>query len=303
MIATMTLSRLAASPRLVFWLYLVLIGAAELLTAVVSTPAGLLLHAALLITLTLHGSLAEDRRQRALALALLLAPLIRLLSLTLPLLRVPQIAWYPLVSLPLMVAMLVVIRQCGVTRGELGLRRGRLGLELLMIGFGFGLGAVEYTILRPDPLVARAEWLPLLLASLSLLVFTGFTEELLFRGLTQSATLPVIGRGALVYGALLFGVLHIGYLSLVDFAFVVAVGLIFGALVLRTGSILGVTLAHGSTNITLFLLMPLAAADQTSVFAAVTWLLVWAGTVAGSVAMIAAYRYGSATPRADAVRL
>ena len=42
--------------------------------------------------------------ERKLALALTLAPLIRILSLALPLARFPQAAWYPLVALPLLLA-------------------------------------------------------------------------------------------------------------------------------------------------------------------------------------------------------
>jgi membrane protease YdiL (CAAX protease family) len=59
--------------------------------------------------------------------------------------------------------------------------------------------------------------------------------------------------------ALFFGVLHVGYQSLVDVIFVTGVGLLFGWIVLRTRSIIGVTLAHGLTNIMLFLIMPFVA--------------------------------------------
>ena len=38
---------------------------------------------------------------------------------------------------------------------------------------------------------------------LSFLIFTGFTEELVFRGLLQSLSLPIMGRFAFVYVSLL----------------------------------------------------------------------------------------------------
>ena len=43
------------------------------------------------------------------ALALTLAPLIRVLSLSLPLFRFPQAAWYPIVAIPLLLAAWVII--------------------------------------------------------------------------------------------------------------------------------------------------------------------------------------------------
>jgi len=95
-------------------------------------------------------------------------------------------------------------------------------------------------------------WLPALI----LLVFTGFLEEYIFRGLMQRAAGAVMARFGLIYVSLLFAVLHIGYRSLADFAFVFCVGLGFSLVAQRTRSIWGVTLAHGLTNITLFLIYP-----------------------------------------------
>jgi membrane protease YdiL (CAAX protease family) len=113
------------------------------------------------------------------------------------------------------------------------------------------------------------------------MIFTGFTEEVIFRGLLQSLALRVVQREALVYVSLLFGVLHIGYLSLADVVFVSAVGLLFAYLVLWSGSILGVTLAHGITNITLFLIMPhLAEHGTTQERTIATWVIAGATLLA-----------------------
>jgi membrane protease YdiL (CAAX protease family) len=60
----------------------------------------------------------------------------------------------------------------------------------------------------------------------------------------------------ILYVAALFAVLHFGYRSVLDVLFVFGVGGLFGWIVARTGSLVGVTLAHGLTNIMLFLVMP-----------------------------------------------
>ncbi len=93
-------------------------------------------------------------------------------------------------------------------------------------------------------------------ALLILVIFTGLVEEVIFRGLMQNATERVFGGAGVVYVAAIFAVLHLGYRSLADLVFVFLVALYFGYYVRRTRSILGVTLAHGLTNISLFLIFP-----------------------------------------------
>jgi hypothetical protein len=60
-----------------------------------------------------------------------------------------------------------------------------------------------------------------------------------------------------------FAVLHLGYKSALDMLFVFGVAIGFGLLTLYTGSILGSTLAHGLTNIALFLIFPFLVGGPT----------------------------------------
>ncbi|MDX9866252.1 MAG: CPBP family glutamic-type intramembrane protease, partial [Anaerolineaceae bacterium] len=123
-------------------------------------------------------------------------------------------------------------------------------------------GYVEYVILRPQPLVGAFTFQLIWQPALILLVFTGLLEEVIFRGLLQQSSREFIGRWGLVYAGVLFAVMHLGYRSLVDFLFVLLVALYFGQVVKHTRSILGVTLAHGLTNIGLFLVFPFLAAGS-----------------------------------------
>jgi O-antigen/teichoic acid export membrane protein/membrane protease YdiL (CAAX protease family) len=285
---TMIATASSQHAKLTLWLlwgYLLLISAAEIITAAVHPQIGLILHALLLIGLTLFGASGQLTAGRRLALALTLAPLIRLLSLSLPLVRFPQATWYPIVAIPLLIAAWIVIRLLGVSRRDLGLRAGNLPLQLMLVGGGLGLGAAEYAILRPAPLIADYSWGALVLPALSLVIFTGFTEELIFRGLLQAVATPVLTRWTMIYVALLFAALHIGYLSVSDVAFVFAVGVLFGEIVRRGGSILGVTLAHGLTNVTLFLIMPYVAAHPSSIVAAGAPWAIWGGTAIALIAV------------------
>ncbi len=282
-IGRLQLHRPGAASQWVFWGYLLVVSVAEVLSAVVHPQLGLIAHAITLIGLLVHAGIGRYDETRKLALALILAPMIRLLSFSLPLLRFPQAAWYPIVSIPLLLATWLIIRHIKVAGYTLGLTRNNLVLQLLLVPGGLGLGVIEYLILRPAPFANSFSWGSFWLLALSLTIFTGFTEELIFRGLLQNLSVPVLGRWGLVYVALLFAVLHTGYQSVLDVVFVFAVGLVFGYIVSWGGSILGVTLAHGLTNITLFLVMPFLAMHPDHPG---TLMLPWLVTAGTMLAMV-----------------
>ncbi len=243
-------------------LVLVFITAAETVTTYVSPVTGIALHAILLSALIAFGSTSGEGTAfpslSRFLYALTLVPLIRILSLSMPLTRFEETYWYAVVGGPVLVAVLVVMASLRLRPAAVGLRLGRLWpLQVPVVALGFGLGIVEYYILRPQPLIdtltLEAFWAP----ALVLLLATGFLEELLFRGVLQGLALPALGTFlGVVYVSGVFALLHMGYQSVLDMAFVLAIALLYGWAVHRTGSIMGVSLSHGLTNITLFLVVP-----------------------------------------------
>ena len=236
--------------------YLLLLSVAESLIALEAPQPGMILHGVILATLLLHASIVKRVDERRFLRAMALAPLIRLLSMTLPLALFQVTFWYVVVGVPLLIASLLVARIAGITRSMAGLTLRALPEQVLIGLSGFALGYLEYLILRPAPLVASLSWELLWLPALILLVFTGFLEELIFRGLLQAAAMQHLGRFGMPYVAVTFAVLHLGYRSALDILFVFVVGLIFGSIVRRRGTILGVSLAHGLTNVALYLVFP-----------------------------------------------
>jgi len=99
-----------------------------------------------------------------------------------------------------------------------------------------------------------------LLPALGIGLFTGFPEELVFRGVLQTATRPILGRWNWVYVSGIFAVLHIGYQSYVDLVFVFVIGLFYGWIFERTRSIIGISIGHGVANVILFFVAPNLAA-------------------------------------------
>jgi len=189
-------------------------------------------------------------------LSLAFAPLIRMLSLSLPLAGIPQVYWYLITSIPLFVAVHTTMRTLWLGWRDVGVNLRAWALQPLVAVVGLLLGYVEYRILRPAPLAAAFTVQDLWLPALILLVSTGFMEELIFRGLMQYAAREALGGWHIAYVSAVFAVLHVGYKSLWDVIFVFAVAVLFGVVTERTESILGVSLAHGLTNIVLFLVAP-----------------------------------------------
>jgi membrane protease YdiL (CAAX protease family) len=188
-----------------------------------------------------------------------IAPLIRILSLSLPLQKIglPLIYWYMVIGVLLFLAAFIAGRVTDLRGSRIGWSLGFWPLQLGIGLIGFGLGYVEFLILRPGPLAAYVTWVDVAVAALILMIFTGLLEEYIFRGLMQSATMQMMGTGGLWYVAILFAVLHLGYHSLADVVFVLLVGVFFGWMAWKTQSLLGVSLAHGIANISLYVIYPL----------------------------------------------
>jgi membrane protease YdiL (CAAX protease family) len=137
-------------------------------------------------------------------------------------------------------------------------------MQVAVIAVAMGLGFVEYAILQPAPL-GPFPWLPGgVLPAIIVGTATGFPEELIFRGVLQTATRPILGRLNWIYASVVFAVLHIGYASLLDVVFVFGVGLLFGWVFERSRSIIGTSIAHGQANVVLFFIAPHLAAAASS---------------------------------------
>ncbi len=237
-------------------LYLVAITGAEMVTSYDSI-LGLICHTFILIALIVHAALVTDSPNYKLLLALSLAPLTRILSLSMPLAQVPPIYWYIIIYPVLLVAAWMVMRRINFTPEEIGLTIRRPYLQLAVALTGFAFGIMEFIILRPEPIIPELSWEGVLLSSFIMIDGTGFVEEFIFRGVAQRAAIAALGRWGIFYIAFIFAILHMIHQSPIDIVFVFAVGLFFGWVVYRTGSLLGVTLSHGITNILLYVIIPL----------------------------------------------
>ena len=244
--------------RQVFVTYLTFMILAEAITSFVDPVFGLVLHSIIMVSLLILSSLEYGENPSSkFFLSLSLAPLIRIISLSVPLTHFPRYAWYIVVNVPVLVAVLAMMRVQGVGFKDAGIKFSKPLAQMGIALTGIPLGFIDYLILKPESIAQGLSFWDLTLLAIGLGLSTGFVEELVFRGLMQPSAVEVFGeRLGLIGVAAVFAALHIGWLSMIDLVFVFSIGLFYGFATLKTGNIMGVSLSHGITNIVLFLVAP-----------------------------------------------
>jgi uncharacterized protein len=241
---------------MLFIIYLLLIGAAEAITVYGNPIWGTVVHIAVFVGLLVHSTFERRKINQHFLISLSLVPLVRIISLSMPLASVPRAWWYPIIYAPLLGAAIVVTRLLGYNREDVGMTFRFNRIQLLVAIAGFGLGFVEYLVLRPEPLISELTWQSFWLPALIFFIAVGFVEEYIFRGVLQRTSSQVMGLWGIVYTSALFALMHMGFYSWLDVIFVFGIALFFGWSVKKTGSLVGVTLSHGFANIVLYLIAP-----------------------------------------------
>ncbi|RZN33947.1 MAG: CPBP family intramembrane metalloprotease [Methanophagales archaeon ANME-1-THS] len=242
--------------------YVLVITAAELLMAY-AIKAGIAVHVLIIFALLLHATRAvdKDRSLSQFLITLILAPLIRILSLSMPLTQFSRISWFMIISVPIFIAAFTCMALLELRPKDIGLSlpaRRYAPVEATVILLALPFGIAEYLILKPAPLPELEQSITsLFAASLMFLVCTGFLEELIFRGVMQCSAVRWMGTCiGILFVSMIFGVLHVGNLALLDCLLAFAIGLIWSVVREKTGSIYGISISHGITNIILFILGP-----------------------------------------------
>jgi len=240
--------------------YLLAILAAEIIGAFFLPSWEVLCHSAILTVIIVHAALADEYLHQRLVLPLAIVPLLRIVSLTLvqsnlPQLNLPQILLYHLSYIPVLVAAVIAAAILGYTANEVGLSIRRLPIQLVVGLTGIVFGVVEYFILVQEPLIAEFMLQEIWLPAVILLLCTGFVEEFIFRGVLQLGITENFKGWGIPYVSLLFASTYIGFLPEIDLVFIFAVALWFGWIVRKTGSLLGVALSRGVSNVMLYLIV------------------------------------------------
>ena len=227
--------RAATSPVPIALFYMVIFAAAEIITVLVDSPSGQAIYLLILFILIVQTTITWETPIHRFLLSLLFVPLIRVISLSLPMAGIPLVFWYLIVSIPLYGATFVALRLSDYRVRVVALKGRKFFVQFTFGLTGILFGVIEYKILKPEPLVLIYTWERLLLAGAILLISTGLLEEIIFRGIMQKTSIGQLGRVfGIIYVAIIYAVLHIGYNSIPDIIFVLIIGLLFGWFVART---------------------------------------------------------------------
>ncbi len=234
---------------------------AELMLAQGGFLAGGISHVLLLLTLLAHHATAPEAPYRPMLLALTLPSLMRLVSLTVPVVDLSPVAWYVMIGVPSWLATLLVLRTVPAALAGLTSMLGVPStppLQVVVALGGIAHGIVLSLLLRPAALVSLMEPGLALVTAFVLVVFVAMLEEIIFRGVVQSVLYEMTGSrvAAVAIGAVVYACMFVSADSpLVPLAMLVVGGL-FGAIVAWTRSLWGVLGAHALMSTGLLIVWP-----------------------------------------------
>lgn len=228
---------------------------AEILIFYGKAEAAMPIHALNLVFLSLSTIFVNNRTYPA----LMLLPLFRLLNVAMPVFFHLTLYSYVLVYAPMFIPMYMILKERFITAEEAGLTFDRFWFYLpVSISMGLALGWGEYMVIKPQMLVVDNNLQQMLILSLTMIFFVGIVEEFVFRSSLQTVLQERIGLIAgLVLASVIFGFMHSGYHLTLELFYVSFAGLAFGVLFWLSKSLPIVSLSHGVTNISLFLVAPL----------------------------------------------
>jgi membrane protease YdiL (CAAX protease family) len=167
-------------------------------------------------------------------------------------------------AVPIIVAVVILIKNQNISRKKAGLIIGNLRLQLILGLSGIAFGIIEFLIIKPtalipdlNPFIPGSNLINIALASLIIIISTGFLEELIFRGIIQRLAEPIMGNAlGIIFTSVLFNILNIGWNSPANVIFIFLVSLYYGYIFQKSGSIFGIGISHGLCNVVLYLMLP-----------------------------------------------
>jgi len=160
---------LTRQEKLYPWLFMVVLSLAEMLV-IYNLRLGMLVHLLLLAGLLIGSAFFYGKAISRFYATLTLAPLIRILSLALPLAAFPPMYWFAVTSFPLLIGAALIARLNSYQVRDIGITWGRVPLQFLISFIGIPLGVMEYMILRPQALIPVPDLAQILFAALILSV-------------------------------------------------------------------------------------------------------------------------------------
>ena len=228
---------------------------AEIAAIVFNVIVGATIDAVLLFAIVNVAFFSRSDNIRKILIPLLLVPLLRILSLAIPIPHIVPIFWFLLVGIPLLLATFIVVRVIGLP--TLSLKQSFIKWFFQVL---FGLSGIPIGVLAAH-LFSSTSMIPgktigwIISGAIILTLFSALIEEIIFRGLLQNVSLDSYGLIGLLISSAVYAIMTVGTLSPGYVIFFGITGLLFAVWVKISGSLWGVILAHSLVNIIFLLLL------------------------------------------------
>lgn len=230
---------------------------AELVTLSAGAGAGMLAHMILLGAVAILSLRMGRTPTHRLLLSLGMLPLVRIVSLAVPAAIIPVQYWFLQIGLAGLEGVFLVLRRLDLTFMDLGLQRTRVAEVGVVTAIGAALGLPAYLIAGRLDLGAGGGAIGLALAVVIVVVFVGFFEEILFRGLIQSAGTALFARGGIVLSVAATTVMYAASLNPRYVVFMALVAVFLGIVTRRSGSIAAPIGAHAALAVVQLVVLPI----------------------------------------------
>lgn len=227
---------------------------------------GLVVHIFLVFSLLFTAVYIQDKDAElsVFLVALSLAPLIRIFSLSMPRFwgtsPTDTLPWLAVVGIPLLTAAAAVAYVQQLPPWLLGLDIRSWKSLWIQVGLGLTglpLGFLEYAILREAAWVHAGSVTEVLYGGIIIFLATGLAEEVIFRGILLRRAMELLGtRTGILFVTLVFSAMHIFFRNAYDLTFVFFVGLLYALFVVKTKNLWGAIMSHTLANVILYLIAP-----------------------------------------------
>ena len=212
----------------------------------------------LLMGLSLSITLLKNEEVRKTYQALMLLPLLRLVSISMPIFFDTTLYSFIFIYAPLAVPVAIAAVYQQLTLEEMGITFRRIWLYFpLSVLIGAVLGVGEYMVIWTDYLIPDLSPLNLLKLTVVMVFFVGLVEEVIFRSFIQTRLNKIFGAWeGILLSSMLFGIMHSGYGTFDEILYTSFVGIIIGYMFYKTRSLPLIALVQGFVNVFLFGIIP-----------------------------------------------
>ena len=213
---------------IILLLYALSLVTAEIAITTVKPSWSLLFLIVIITSLVVLSSLSASAKFSHLLQALILIPLLRIMSLSISMTEIGPVYWLALIIFPLIVSCIFLMRGQQLSISDVGLNLKKLPVQLVIIWVGLAVGFIEYILLKPATITPNLD-MSYMILSVIVLIGSGFILELIFRGIIQQKADDLMGKlGGLLFLSTLFTTQYLAWNSVPYLIFVFGVSIIYG---------------------------------------------------------------------------